>query len=85
METLVNRCRRLVAVTKTDYVRYIYNHINWNCRLLSIRGARGVGKTTLMLQYLKLHDIDKQRGHPSVAGMKAIADQVIKYFKARSK
>lgn len=34
---------------------------------------------------LKLHDIDKQRGHPSVAGMKAIADQVIKYFKARSK
>ena len=58
METLVNRCRRLVAVTKTDYVRDIYNHINWNCRLLSIRGARGVGKTTLMLQYLKLHDID---------------------------
>lgn len=26
---------------------------------------------------LKLHDVDKQAGHPSVAGMKAIADQVV--------
>lgn len=29
---------------------------------------------------LELHDIDKQGGHPSVAGMRAIADQVTKYF-----
>ena len=29
--------------------------INWDNRLIAIRGARGVGKTTLMLQYLKLH------------------------------
>ena len=30
---------------------------------------------------LKLHDIDKQAGHPSVAGMKAIADQVVSALK----
>lgn len=58
METLINRCRRLIAATKTDCVRSIIQQINWNCRLISIRGARGVGKTTLMLQYLKLHNID---------------------------
>ena len=58
MDTLITRCRRLISVTKTDFVRDIANRINWDCHLISIRGARGVEKTTLMLQYLKLHDID---------------------------
>lgn len=31
---------------------------------------------------LDLHDIEKQAGHPSQAGMKAIADQVVQYFTA---
>lgn len=30
---------------------------------------------------IDLHDIDKQRGHPSVAGMKQIAEQTIKFIK----
>lgn len=58
MENLINRCRRLLNLTQTDHVREIINHINWNCRLIAIRGAKGVGKTTLMLQYLKLHGCD---------------------------
>lgn len=29
------------------------SEINWNSRLIAIRGARGVGKTTLLLQYIK--------------------------------
>ena len=32
------------------------------------------------IELLRLHDIDKQAGHPSVAGMKAMADQVAGYF-----
>lgn len=32
------------------------------------------------IELLRLHDIDKQGGHPSVAGMKAFADQVVEYF-----
>ena len=31
-----------------------------------------------------LHDIDKKAGHPSVAGMKAIADQVDAYVHQRA-
>jgi predicted AAA+ superfamily ATPase len=38
---------------KTDFKRYIYEEINWRERLIGIIGARGVGKTTLMLQYFK--------------------------------
>ncbi len=55
METLVNRYKRLLAATSTAYVRDLMEKIHWDARLIAIRGARGVGKTTLMLQYLKLH------------------------------
>ena len=55
METLVGKYKRLLQATSTAYVRSLMDEINWNTRLLAIRGARGVGKTTLMLQYLKMH------------------------------
>lgn len=40
----------------TGFVRYLHDQINWKSRLVSILGARGVGKTTLILQHIKLHD-----------------------------
>lgn len=55
MEILFAKMDRLISLTQTSTVRDIINHINWQTRLISIRGARGVGKTTLMLQYIKLH------------------------------
>lgn len=45
---------RLVQATSTQIVRYLYHGIDWNQRLTGILGARGTGKTTLMLQRLKL-------------------------------
>ena len=35
------------------YRRYLYDQINWNDRLVIIKGQRGVGKTTLLLQYIQ--------------------------------
>jgi predicted AAA+ superfamily ATPase len=35
-------------------VRYLYSHIDWDSRLIGITGARGSGKTTILLQYAKL-------------------------------
>lgn len=32
--------------------RYLYSKINWDARMIGIRGARGVGKTTMMLQHI---------------------------------
>jgi predicted AAA+ superfamily ATPase len=37
----------------TGFKRYLVNEINWNNRLIAITGARGVGKTTMLLQYIK--------------------------------
>ncbi|WP_455586551.1 ATP-binding protein [Bacteroides sp.] len=55
MDALINRYKRLLAATSTTYIRSLMETIHWDARLIAIRGARGVGKTTLMLQYLKLH------------------------------
>ncbi|MCF8304088.1 MAG: AAA family ATPase [Bacteroidales bacterium] len=55
MEGLVVKSRQKIKSTGTGFVRYLMDRINWNDRLIGIKGARGVGKTTLVLQYLKLH------------------------------
>ena len=39
-----------VADTSLLLKRYSYNEIDWGSRLIGLRGARGVGKTTLLLQ-----------------------------------
>lgn len=46
---------RLVGQTSTTFHRYLYNKVNWNNRLIAIKGARGVGKTTMLLQTIKEH------------------------------
>jgi predicted AAA+ superfamily ATPase len=60
METLVNAYRDRLEHTDNKIVRYLMSQINWNNRMFAIIGARGVGKTTLMLQYIKQNlDISK--------------------------
>jgi Predicted ATPase (AAA+ superfamily) len=53
MEELVDNSNSLIENTSMKYSRYLYNVINWNNRLIGIKGARGTGKTTLVLQRLK--------------------------------
>ncbi|MBQ4519103.1 MAG: ATP-binding protein [Bacteroidaceae bacterium] len=55
METLFAKQDRLLALTSTRIVRKLIEQINWDAQLIAIKGARGVGKTTLMLQYIKLN------------------------------
>lgn len=55
METLINRHKRLISQVKTNLVRSYIDKIDWDTKLIAIRGARGVGKTTLLLQYIKLN------------------------------
>ena len=50
---------RLLATT-TTFHRYLFSQINWENRLICIRGYRGVGKTTLILQHIKEHFQDRQ-------------------------
>jgi len=43
----------LLTNLKTDFRRYLYEKINFSSQMVAIVGARGVGKTTLLLQKLK--------------------------------
>ncbi|MFY8189474.1 MAG: AAA family ATPase, partial [Bacteroidia bacterium] len=45
----------LLQNTTLDFKRYLFENIAWNSRLIGIMGPRGVGKTTLILQYIKEH------------------------------
>ena len=53
MEKLIERFRKKIAATDLSFVRSLESQINWNARLVCIRGSRGTGKTTLMLQHIK--------------------------------
>ena len=55
MEQLIDLYRTLLARTDTSFVRYLHEKIDWTTRMFGIMGARGVGKTTLLLQHIKLH------------------------------
>jgi len=45
--------KRLLQATESTYHRYIYDEFNINNRLTGLIGARGTGKTTLLLQFIK--------------------------------
>jgi len=55
MDKLVELYRGLIDQTETTYLRYFHGKVDWNNRLTAIIGARGTGKTTLMLQHIRLH------------------------------
>lgn len=61
MESLVKIYLRLMQETDVNYMRYLYPNIDWNERCIAIIGAKGVGKTTLLLQHIKTHFAKKEQ------------------------
>ena len=53
MDKLFEQFQKLIRETDTSFFRYIYYDINWKNRMIGLIGPRGVGKTTLILQYIK--------------------------------
>ena len=53
MENLIKIYKKLLKETDIRFQRYLYHQIDWENRIVGIRGPRGVGKTTLMLQHIK--------------------------------
>ncbi|MFO7844521.1 MAG: AAA family ATPase, partial [Bacteroidales bacterium] len=53
MDKLFQYSKSRINSVNTGFKRYLWNKIDWNSRLIAITGARGVGKTTLLLQYIK--------------------------------
>ena len=59
MERLFSIMTRRIEATDTTFVRDMMNQIEWDARLVGIKGSRGIGKTTLLLQRIKLyHQLD---------------------------
>ena len=61
LQALFNNYHRKIAKIDLRFKRYLYTRINWNARIISIKGARGVGKTTMLLQHIleNYSDIDQ--------------------------
>lgn len=61
LRPLLDNYHRKIAKIDLRFKRYIYNQINWNARLIGIKGPRGVGKTTMLLQHIleNYDNIDK--------------------------
>ncbi len=50
-----------MRVTPTDYVRDFMRRVNWDSRLICIKGPKGVGKSTLLKQRIKLNYAEDDR------------------------
>ena len=53
MEDLILQYQKKLLNTNLTIQRYLLKMVDWNNRLIAIKGARGSGKTTLLLQYAK--------------------------------
>ncbi len=53
MDDLFKKHRMYVSQVTMDIVREMSNSINWNSQLVAIKGSRGVGKTTMIRQYIR--------------------------------
>ncbi len=82
IEQLQLLSNQILSQKVPDYKRFLFREIDFNERLIGILGSRGVGKTTILLQYLHKVYKDKKTlyimaDHPIVVqlGLFAIADE----------
>ena len=61
IQPLYDSYHRKIAKVDLRFKRYLYSQINWKARIISIKGARGTGKTTMLLQHIleNFEDIDQ--------------------------
>lgn len=60
MQILLDFQAALLQGIDNKFRRFLHDQINWNLRMIAIKGPRGAGKTTLMLQHLK-YDIGTEK------------------------
>lgn len=59
LEKLFEKSNQILKLLNYDYQRYFYHTIDFNDKMVGILGSRGVGKTTVIIQYLNSLDIPK--------------------------
>lgn len=53
IDDLYQNSRRLAMSVEMGSKRYLYDQINWEASMICVKGARGVGKTTMLLQRVR--------------------------------
>ena len=61
MDILLEQSERLVSSIDLNFKRYLFDTIQWDSRLIGIKGARGTGKTTLLLQWIKEQNLPTEK------------------------
>ena len=61
MDILLEQSERLISNIDLSFKRYLFDIIQWNSRLIGIKGARGTGKTTLLLQWIKEQNLSTEK------------------------
>lgn len=77
METLFKKHKMFISQTNMNIVRDMINRVNWSKQLVAIKGSRGVGKTTLMRQYIR-----KTYGENAGEALYCVMDSI--YFSSNS-
>lgn len=52
-DVLYRNSHRLVSQVSLDFKREVYDRINWQPRVIGIKGPKGVGKSTLLKQHIR--------------------------------
>ena len=87
MDKLFERHDAYLSNVPMNYIRSFVRHINWEARLIAIKGQKGVGKSTLIQQYIKQHfDADNRHvlycsadtNYFSTHTLTELADQFVK-------
>ena len=71
--TLQKISAQVLSQRTPSYNRYLYCQIDFNSKLIGIKGQRGSGKTTMLRQYAKASSIEKSKilyitcDHPAMA------------------
>ena len=62
MNELISYQNKLLTRVPNDWHRYLFPEMHNNNRLIGIKGLRGVGKTTMFLQYLAFEYAEREKG-----------------------
>ena len=77
MDRLYESFNKLLKETDTGFIRYKYDEIKWKSRMLGLVGPRGVGKTTMFLQYIKKNLSAKDTLYVSADNMYFVTNTLI--------
>jgi len=59
LEELRLKYNKILNLIDSEYKRYFFDVVDFDNKIIGIAGARGIGKTTFLIQYLKNFDFDE--------------------------